>query len=254
MDEFRDTHEAATYTMLKQVLTNHCTTHAMTPLAALGGCSGLLAVVCVQLCRVGADPQTLVPHTLGWLQQRLHARRLHPPLPLFATPTQPDALHRDSGAYAEMLAEALGVLLHDVEETGRVAVDGGFRIVLSLTADLLSMFLHQYAYTLVEVEALLEAELGPALTVQIRRHQKYMVRARRRRVGSPAALQPSGGADTATAVTGPSPCGPTCIAGWNGVEHIICQPGERKGLMLWRRLALWISRNSRAGCWARRDS
>src|SRR5215472_17707200 len=46
--EFANDHETTTYTMLRQILQNHCATYSLALPHALEGCGRLLALVCAQ--------------------------------------------------------------------------------------------------------------------------------------------------------------------------------------------------------------
>ena len=72
---FADTREVTTYTMLRRVLQNHCTTHVMSLLAALTSAVLLLAGTCVQLCKAGGvEEGTLMQQMLAGLKKRVRTR------------------------------------------------------------------------------------------------------------------------------------------------------------------------------------
>ena len=50
---FAESREATTYTVLQRVLQHHCTTHALSLLAALTAAVLLLVATCLQLCEAG---------------------------------------------------------------------------------------------------------------------------------------------------------------------------------------------------------
>src|SRR6266545_8306575 len=153
--EFVDDHEAATYTMLKQVLQNHCAMHRLSlPLAA----------VCVRLCASGAQVQALLVSTMTGLKQHTRAREASPPLTLLADEDELDTFIQSVQAHT--LGQALGRLLYDAAEAERVTWEAAWRILLALTADLLSMLTHQYENTREERDAAIE-QIGEVLTKQI---------------------------------------------------------------------------------------
>ena len=67
------------------------------------------------------------------------------------------------GEHSRRLYDALRRLLNDVGEAQRIDSLGSRQIVLRLMADVLSMFLHQFALTLAEVDKIIDEVVGPSL-------------------------------------------------------------------------------------------
>ena len=80
---FLDDAEATTYSMLKQVLQNHCTTQTLCFPHTLVGCGALVALVCAQLDETRGDLEPVVAHTLADLKRSTRARRTASPLAPF---------------------------------------------------------------------------------------------------------------------------------------------------------------------------
>jgi len=88
---FAESREATTYTALQRVLQHHCTTHALSLLAALTAAVVLLVATCLQLCEAGGvEEGTLLRQTLAGLKQRVRTRPARVPLPLLAEPDDAD--------------------------------------------------------------------------------------------------------------------------------------------------------------------
>ena len=160
---FPDDREEAVYTMLKHVLTNHCATYAMSPGAALSGCSLLVASLCAQPGSPAGDIPALVSSTVTALKQHLRARQDAPPLPPFGAV----AASAPEEPVVQACAQALGQLLAEACEQQRITSEGAWQIALALTADVLAMLVHQFGNALDEVDALLNRHLAPALARQI---------------------------------------------------------------------------------------
>jgi hypothetical protein len=157
---FLDDAEATTYRMLKQVLQNHCTTHALCLPHTLVTCGALVAFVCAQLDETRGALEPMVAHTLADLKHYTRARRSAPPLAPFPV----ECLAHDSPAHlaqSEALFQALAQFLHDSLAAERVTLAGAMRIGLSLLADVCAMLTHQYAHTSAEVEARIDRLRGP---------------------------------------------------------------------------------------------
>src|SRR5215472_9635902 len=80
---FLDDAEATTYTMLKQVLQNHCTTQTLCWPHTLVACGALVALVCAQRDETRDALEPAVAHTLTDLKRLTRARRTAPPLAPF---------------------------------------------------------------------------------------------------------------------------------------------------------------------------
>jgi hypothetical protein len=152
--------EATTYSMLKQVLQNHCTTHTLCFPHTLVTCGALVAFVCAQRDETRGALEPMVAHTLADRKHSTRARRSAPPLASFPV----GCLAHESAAHlaqSEALFQALAQFLHDSLAAERVTLAGAVRIVLSLLADLCAMLTHQYAHTAEEVEARIDRLRGP---------------------------------------------------------------------------------------------
>ena len=151
---FVDDAEATTYTMLKQVLQNHCTTQTL--------CfpHTLVALVCAQRDETRDALEPAVAHTLADLKRYTRVRRTAPPL----APFPAECLAHDTPAHlaqSEAVFQALAQFLHDSLAAERVTLAGAVGIVLSLLADVLAMLTHQYAHTTAEVEARIDRLSSP---------------------------------------------------------------------------------------------
>jgi len=157
---FVDEAEATTYTMLKQVLQNHCTTQTLCLPHTLVACGALVALVCAQRDETRDALEPAVAHTLADLKRYTRARRSAPPLAPFPAMclAAASAAHL---AQSEALFHALAQFLHDSLAAERVTLAGAERIVLSLLADLCAMLTHQYGHTAVEVEARIDRLRSP---------------------------------------------------------------------------------------------
>ena len=160
-----DDAEAATYTMLKQVLQNHCTTSTLCLPHTLVACGALVALVCAQLNETRNALEPAVAHTLADLKHSTRARQTAPPL----APFPAECLAHETPAHlaqSEAVFQALAQFLHDSLAAERVTLAGAERIVLSLLADVCAMLTHQYAHTAEEVEARID-RLSTPLQSQI---------------------------------------------------------------------------------------
>jgi len=162
MDGFATDEEAATYRMLKQVLQNHVALQEMSILATSMACTGLLGDCCLEYCAAGPTPREAAAALLGWLKGGVRERQTLPALPPFgkASAHAPEVY---LGEHSRRLYEALRRLLNDVGEAQRVDSLGSIRIVLSLMADVLSMFLHQFDLPLEAVDKIIDEVVGPSL-------------------------------------------------------------------------------------------
>src|SRR5215831_12479303 len=157
---FLDDAEATTYSMLKQVLHNHCATHTLCLPHTLVACGALVALVGAQRDETRGALEPVVAHMLADLKHSTRARRSAPPL----APFPAECLDHESPAHlaqSEALFQALAQYLHDSLAAERVTLAGAERIVLSLLADVCAMLTHQYAHTAEEVEARIDRLRGP---------------------------------------------------------------------------------------------
>ena len=157
---FLDDAEATTYTMLKQVLQNHCTTQTLCLPHTLVVCGALVALVCAQRDETRDALEPTVAHALADLKRYTRARQTTPPL----APFPAECLAHDSPthlAQSEAVFQALAQFLHDSLAAERVTLDGAVRIVLHLLADLCAMLTHQYGHTAAEVEARIDRLSSP---------------------------------------------------------------------------------------------
>ena len=168
---FLDDAEVTTYTMLKQVLQNHCTMQTLCLPHTLVACGALVALVCAQRDETRDALETAVAHTLADLKHYTRVRRSAPPL----APFPAECLAHESAAHlaqSEALFQALAQFLHDSLVAERVTLAGAERIVLSLLADLCAMLTHQYAHTAAEVEARIDRLRGPLQSQIIAYHHQ----------------------------------------------------------------------------------
>ena len=173
MPEFATSQEAATYTMLKQVLQNHVTLHQMSLLAAAMAGVGLLGDRCGACCGAGNVPSVMVSTTLDQLKRRVRAQQAAPGFAPFVAESADDpAAHL--GEHSWHLYDALRQLLHESSDAQRLDRRGGMRVVLGLMADILSMFLHQFDQTIEEVDAIIDEVVGPALESYLKTNLPFM--------------------------------------------------------------------------------
>jgi hypothetical protein len=167
--EFANDHETTTYTMLQQVLQNHCATHTLALPYAFVGCGRLLALVCAQCDDDMGDVDGLVAYTLTELTRETRVRS-RPPLAPFPAPwALANPLAQDT--HTDALFEALAQLFYDAVAADRVTIEGGCRIMVALMADLFAMLIHQCADTPAEVEATI-AHLRAPLLAQIHTYRQ----------------------------------------------------------------------------------
>jgi len=162
MDGFATDEEAATYRMLQQVLQNHVALQEMSILATSMACTGLLGDCCLGGCTAGTAPREVAAALLGRLKGGVRERQTLPVLLPFgkASAHNPEA---HLGEHSRHLYDALRRLLNDVSEARRIDSLGSTRVVLSLMADVLSMFLHQFDLSLAAVDKIIDEVVGPSL-------------------------------------------------------------------------------------------
>src|SRR5215475_8366536 len=162
MDGFATDEEAATYRMLKQVLQNHVALQEMSILATSMACTGLLGDCCLGCGAAGTAPREVAEAMLGWLKGGVRERQTLPALLPFREASAHDPeVHL--GEHSRHLYDALRQLLNDVSEAQRIDSLGSTRIVLSLMADVLSMFHHQFDLPLEAVDKIIDEVVGPSL-------------------------------------------------------------------------------------------
>jgi len=158
-----DDAEATTYTMMKQIIKNHCTTSTLCLPHTLVACGALVALVCAQRDETRGALEPVVARTLADLKRYTRARWAAPPL----APFPAECLAHDTPAHlaqSEAVFQALAQFLHDSLDAERVTLTGAVQIVLSLLADLCAMLMHQYAHTAEEVEARIDRLSSPLLS------------------------------------------------------------------------------------------
>jgi hypothetical protein len=166
---FADPCEATTYTMLRRVLQNHRTTHAMSLLAVLTAAVLLLAGTCVQLCETGGvEEGTLLQQTLAGLKQQVRTRQARAPLSLLAEADDADPEDPRVRDQTEALSRALATLIGDAEAAHSISGEGSWRIACALVADLLCLWLPQGDPPGAAVDAVVD-RLGRAVAAQIAR-------------------------------------------------------------------------------------
>src|SRR5262249_28847723 len=156
-DAFTDPREATTYTMLRHVLQNYRTTHAVSLLAGLTATVLLLAGTCVQLCEAGGvEDGPLVQQTLAGLKQQVRTRPARAPLSSLAETDDADPEDPRVRDQTAALSRALATLLGDAEEGGYISGEGSWRIACALVVDLLGLWLPLEALPGGAVEAVLD--------------------------------------------------------------------------------------------------
>ena len=169
MDEFAKAEEAATYRMLRQVLQNHVALQQMSILATSMACTGLLGDRCLECCAAGTTPREVVAAMLGWLKRGVREGQTLPALPPFGSASA-HAPEVHLGEHSRCLYNALRRLLTDVGDAQRIDSLGSMQIVLRLTTDVLSMFLHQFDLTLEAVDKIIDEVVGPSLDSYLQTH------------------------------------------------------------------------------------
>ena len=183
MDALATDKEVATHTMLKQVLQNHLAAAYLPIVTAADVVFGSLCELCVLFYIEGRssaqglvtgdtrgeiDIPGLVAQQTGSLKRSLRARQAHP---VFTSSLATRGDHPEPpqpGRSTMRLSHALRRLLH--EASGAYGFDrgGGLRIMRSVLADLLSrVFIHARAYTVDEVDRMIDARMGPGLDSSI---------------------------------------------------------------------------------------
>jgi len=162
MNKFPTADEAAAYRMLKQVLQNHVSLQEMSILATSMACTGLLGDRCLERYTDRTAPPEIVATMLDWLKHGVRERQTAPTLPPFgeASAQEPDAR---LGEHSRCLYDVLRQLLNDIIDEQQLTLLGSMQIVLRLTADVLSMFLHQFDHTLAEIDKIIDEVVGPSL-------------------------------------------------------------------------------------------
>src|SRR5262245_12547843 len=126
---FAESREATTYTVLQRVLQNHCTTHALSLLAALTAAVVLLVGTCLQRCEAGGvEEGTLLRQTLAGLKQRVRTRPARVPLSLLTAPDDVDPYDPRVRPQTEALSRALATLLGEAAEAHQLSPEGRWRI------------------------------------------------------------------------------------------------------------------------------
>jgi hypothetical protein len=153
--------EATTYTMLRHVLQNYRTTHAVSLLAGLTATVLLLAGTCVQLCEAGGvEASTLV--------QQVRTRQARAPLFSLAETDDADPDDPRVRDQTEALSRALATLIGDAEEAGSISGEGSWRIACALVVDLFGLWLPPGELPGGAVDAVLD-QLGGVVATQIAR-------------------------------------------------------------------------------------
>lgn len=169
MDTFATDEEGTAYRMLKQVLQNHVALQEMSILATSMACTGLLGDRCLECCAAGTAPLEVVADMLGWLKHSVRARQTVPALlPFGQASAHAPEVHL--GEHSRRLYDALRRLLNDAGEAQRIDSLGSRQIALRLMADVLSMFLHQFALSLAEVDKIIDEVVGPSLDSYLKTH------------------------------------------------------------------------------------
>ena len=167
--EFHTAEEEAAYHLLQQVLVNHMQHHNLHVMTASTVVIYLLGDLALQLSAAESSIQTFAQECGTGLKQRLRARQAAPALPGVAPVTLCDEDVLGPDAPVRGLINSLGQFLADASAEHDMDLEGSLRIVLSLLADLLAVFLHQLDHALEEVDALIEQEVVPLLQYYVTR-------------------------------------------------------------------------------------
>jgi hypothetical protein len=175
MDErFSTNHEEAAYQMLRQVLQNHITATGISFHAALSASGMFIADVALHAYQAGAtagDAQTLMRGIVDAL--KMHIRLQHEQS---AGLTFPELTGADIDIVTDHQLLLVGIWRQFLTEAGdehAITYDGGYRIALSLSGDLLQVFLHEYDQDLEEVDEYIDTIVSPALMRYIQRSGIY---------------------------------------------------------------------------------
>ena len=183
---FAESREATTYTVLQRVLQHHCTTHALSLLAALTAAVLLLVATCLQRCEAGGvEEGPLLRQTLAGLKQRVRTRPARVPLPLRAEPDDADPHDPRVRPQTEALSRALATLLGEAAEAHQLSPEARWRIARALVADLLCLWLPPGDLPGVAMDAVM-AQLGRAMAAQLARARGQTVPAPPGRCGAGA--------------------------------------------------------------------
>jgi len=149
--EFHTTREEALYTTLKQVLQNHVSNHRLGYHETLSACVSVLGYVLYVMSDDWDEAPALIESTVAELKQRTQARVLRalPTLPTFhdyVTRAAMTELGHDLGT-------ALATFLTNAGVEHDMSVTATWRAYLSLVADVLTMPLHDSAYTPAQIDA-----------------------------------------------------------------------------------------------------
>ena len=167
--EFANDHETTTYTMLRQILQNHCATHSLALPHALEGCGRLLALVCAQCDDDMGRVDDRVADTLRALARETRARPGPPLAPFPAAWALANPLAQRT--HTDALFEALAQFFYDSVAAELVTAASGWRIMVTLMADCFAMLIHQYADVPEAVEAMI-AHLRTPLLAQIHTYRQ----------------------------------------------------------------------------------
>jgi hypothetical protein len=168
MSTFATDQEAAAYHMLHQVLQNHIVLHALPWQVTCRSGTLLLIEWCVPFCRAGLDPTIWGTDTVCRLKEAVRARQSHPTYPAALLAAEDDNIAYDDPR-AVTLFKVLHQALVDAAQEQRIDTWGGFRVALTLTADLLSVHFSVYEDNPLDpIDKLIEQTLGPMLITALK--------------------------------------------------------------------------------------
>lgn len=165
MAEFATPQEEAACTMLKQVLQNHIATYNLSFVSIVMVITGLLGDRCKQ-CEAGTDRQKIVLDTCAWLKWRVRDCQVQSAF----SPLRQEAISENEALLDEQsfhTYDALSQLLNDVGSEQGIDCIAGMRICLGLAADIFSLFLHEFDYSLETLEQFIDEDLSAALLSHI---------------------------------------------------------------------------------------
>jgi hypothetical protein len=191
--EFATPEEAATYTMLRQVLHNHLATTALSCEDALNVILELFCALCALFyadIRQAPGPMLdaeggtmdipgLVRHQIRWLKRSCHTRQQQP-AHLRDPIDGPEQLQTHTPTPAPLqFAHALRSLLKDASGTHQLHRDACISIVRALLADILaSVLFTTLGYTVEEADQIVEEHIATALLTYLASHGPRLARTR----------------------------------------------------------------------------
>ena len=162
-DEFGTRQEVHTYTALRYILQNQCALHRLSDATVLAVSQWFLGHLGAELrIRWGIYLSMFVSTTVHWLQQKVAQRYADPDFVAWPLVLEPHPL-RVWTAAMETLRCTLEQHLADASAEYHLTPNGVFQIMLSLMADILTVFWMARGYAIEDLHAWLEVQLAQPL-------------------------------------------------------------------------------------------